>query len=132
MPATTYSPTLVYRGRPRPRKASRGRFLRGRFRALEIVTFLVCLCHRPIRTFGADWRKSNSKSKAAGGGARSTHSHIHFGHSYDSGIVEGEIRVLAAAAALSEGRWGGVCHVLLQLRSSAGAGPGHRAAALSA
>src|SRR5208282_3586050 len=50
----------------------------------------------------------------------------------DSGIAEGEVRVSTAVAALSEGRSCRVCHFLLQLRSVAGNGPRHCAAALSA
>jgi hypothetical protein len=44
------------------------------FREFEIVTFLLCLCHRSIRHLGAHCQRS----KAAGGGARSTHSLLIF------------------------------------------------------
>ncbi len=46
MPATTYSPTHVWRGRPRPRKGWQRKFLRGCPGHFEIVTFWLCLGHR--------------------------------------------------------------------------------------
>src|SRR5208282_2625221 len=50
---------------------------------------------------------SGPRSTAAGEGARPTQS------TYDPGTVERQIPVSAAASALSEGRSGSVCHVLL-------------------
>src|SRR5258708_3923853 len=60
--------------------------------------------------------KAKSRSKAAGGGARYTHSHSYSqSHFDDSHIASEKVRVSAEVAALSEGRSGDVCYVLLRV-----------------
>src|SRR5450759_3956545 len=82
MPETTYSPTHVWRGRPRPRKGGQRRFLRGRSGSLK-SSQLCCVCV----TDRFDTWEHTVKGQRQRAGAPAPH--IHFGHSDDSGIVEG-------------------------------------------